>query len=368
LPQDTRVVVDDGKTITETYIYDYAGRRISKNTDGKIVNYLVDTSGMLSHVLAEYDNDDNLIVYYTRGADLISLEREGKKHYYLYDGHNSVRMLLDEEGNLTDTYIYDAFGNLLDRTGTTENDYLYCGEQFNGSTGLYYLRARYMNPSTGTFISMDKYQGTTNDPISLHKYLYANANPVMYSDPTGYQSYAETMTTVTIMEILRKTTVINLAFAFSIITFLTIKVKVIENPPVIEDIEQIILDLIDGISGAGDVAEDIKDDVIYNVESDTKKGKDKTKGEGNAEVQGPEVKYPGDDPSKCPGKGWEWKGKGEPGSSEGSWYKEETGESLHPDLDHPTEGQGIEGHYDYNYRGSGTNGWRVFPDGKIEPK
>ena len=89
------------------------------------------------------------------------------------------------------------------------------------------------------------------------------------------------------MEILRKTTVINLAFAFSIITFLTIKVKVIENPPVIEDIEQTILDLIDGISGAGDVAEDIKDDVICNVESDTKKGEDKTKGEGNADNEVP---------------------------------------------------------------------------------
>ena len=63
-----------------------------------------------------------------------------------------------------------------------------------------------MNSSTGTFISMDKYQGTINDPISLHKYLYANANPVMYTDPTGYNSYtlAETMETVTIMGILMK--------------------------------------------------------------------------------------------------------------------------------------------------------------------
>lgn len=71
-----------------------------------------------------------------------------------------------------------------------------------------------MNPSTGTFISMDKYQGTINDPISLHKYLYANANLVMYSDPTGYQSYEETMTTATIMGILSETTVINLAFPY----------------------------------------------------------------------------------------------------------------------------------------------------------
>jgi ribosome-associated translation inhibitor RaiA len=33
---------------------------------------------------------------------------------------------------------------------------------------------------------MDSYNGSINDPVSLHKYLYANANPVMYSDPSGY--------------------------------------------------------------------------------------------------------------------------------------------------------------------------------------
>ena len=48
-----------------------------------------------------------------------------------------------------------------------------------------------MDPTTGTFISMDSYAGNGMDPITLHKYLYANANPVTYSDPTGYFSLAE---------------------------------------------------------------------------------------------------------------------------------------------------------------------------------
>ena len=47
-----------------------------------------------------------------------------------------------------------------------------------------------MNPGTGTFISMDTYQGALYEPVTLHKYLYANANPVKYSDPSGMFSLA----------------------------------------------------------------------------------------------------------------------------------------------------------------------------------
>ena len=178
-------VNEAGKTVVEEYTYDYAGNRTSKTTGSETVRYLNDNS-VLTNVLAEFDANGNVLCYYTIGADLISQERSGKMSLYLYDGHGSVRCLIDENGKVTDTYNYDAFGNLLDKTGTTVNNYLYCGEQFDSATGLYYLRARYMNPATGTFITQDTYPGTIFDSTSLHKYLYANANPVMNVDPSGY--------------------------------------------------------------------------------------------------------------------------------------------------------------------------------------
>ena len=49
-----------------------------------------------------------------------------------------------------------------------------------------------MNPANGLFISMDSYQGNLYEPVTLHKYLYANANSVAYTDPTGYFSFVET--------------------------------------------------------------------------------------------------------------------------------------------------------------------------------
>ena len=142
--------------------------------------------------------------YYTRGVELISQERDGKKSYYVYDGHGSVRALADESGKVTDTYVYDAFGNLISSYGSTKNDFLFCGEQFDPVTGLYYLRARYMNPSVGRFITMDSYEGSIDDPVSLHKYLYADANPVSNSDPSGYNTMADFETATGIQGILRQ--------------------------------------------------------------------------------------------------------------------------------------------------------------------
>ena len=103
---------------------------------------------------------------------------------------------------VTDSYSYDAYGNLLGRTGTNENDYLYRGEQFDDDLDLQYLRARYYDPTTGRFISTDPFEGVLEQPVSRHRYLYGNANPVMNLDPSGLISLQETMATLAVAGIL----------------------------------------------------------------------------------------------------------------------------------------------------------------------
>ena len=49
-------------------------------------------------------------------------------------------------------------------------------------------QARWMNPQTGRFQTMDSYEGNPADPLSLHKYLYAQADPVNNTDPSGNES------------------------------------------------------------------------------------------------------------------------------------------------------------------------------------
>ena len=101
-----------------------------------------------------------------------------------------MRALTNETGTITDTLVFDAFGNETAKTGSTDNSYGFQGEE-KDETGLYYLRARYMDPSTGTFTSMDTYGGSLSDPMSLHKYMFANSNPVMNSDPSGHMTLSE---------------------------------------------------------------------------------------------------------------------------------------------------------------------------------
>ncbi len=174
-------------TQTIRYTYDSNGIRTSKTVNDITTQYLVDSNQPYAQVLQESEND-TLTVSYTYGSDLLSQTRDNKTTTYHYDGLGSARYLSDSTGAFTDSYDYEAFGKLLNKEGNTTNHYLYTGEQQDEESKQYYLRARYYAPTTGRFTQMDSYQGSQADPVSLHKYLYANANPVMFTDPTGHFS------------------------------------------------------------------------------------------------------------------------------------------------------------------------------------
>ena len=255
-------VQQGNNVVVETYTYDYVGNRTSKtttiNNHVEKVYYLNDNSS-LTNVLAEYSASGDEICYYTVGADLVSQEINGKVYAYLYDGHGTVRALANENGKITDTYTYDAFGNLISSTGSTANSYRYCGEQFDSTTGLYYLRARYMNPSVGRFISMDTYQGSNADPISLHKYLYANSNPVTYTDPSGF--YADNMAAAAGMAILDQTVQLN---AIGIFNSIMAGLAITLTPVVGTLLTQYLLLQIDNIAAGKDI--------YYSLYDEYKKG------------------------------------------------------------------------------------------------
>jgi RHS repeat-associated protein len=149
------------------------------------VNYLVDTSGSLSQVVAESNAAGQVTAYYVRGDDLLSVARASGTRFYHADGLGSIRRLTDEAGNITDGYTYTAFGELLSHTGSDQQPYAFTGEPLDPNSGFQYHRARWMDPRVGRLASMDPLLGTPYDPPTLHRYLYAGQDPVNKADPTG---------------------------------------------------------------------------------------------------------------------------------------------------------------------------------------
>lgn len=72
----------------------------------------------------------------------------------------------------------------------------FTGEMMDAND-LVYLRARYYHPGVGVFPSLDPVEGSVQQPISLNRYSYVQANPTNRLDPSGlkncpywYQGYA----------------------------------------------------------------------------------------------------------------------------------------------------------------------------------
>ena len=126
----------------------------------------------------------------SRAFDSLSISQSGS---YYYDGYGSVSNLSAGEDSIS--YTYDAYGN-MQKTGTygeisTDSSaygspYGYNGEYSHALTGLQYLRARYYQASTGSFISKDSYAGNIRNILSANRYTYGENNPLGYADPSGH--------------------------------------------------------------------------------------------------------------------------------------------------------------------------------------
>ncbi len=210
LERITKEYEEIGNNIYEVteYIYNDEGIRV-KSVYRKYVNdieqtgsrettvFLVDSynhTGFAQVLEETLYNYAGAFVYrrtYTVGDDVLTQSRynvttTGIRHL-LYDGQGSTRQLTDNSGNVApnQVYNYDAYGVLLGYSGTLRTNLLYAGEWFDTNIRMYNLRARWYNPTNGLFNQMDSFAGSSQDPQSLHKYLYCHANPVNAVDPSG---------------------------------------------------------------------------------------------------------------------------------------------------------------------------------------
>ena len=219
---------NDSSQINENlFKYDTRGRRIL-SPDGEYswdsFNRLVSTPfsqsivyNGLNNVIEDISIDGTIHHFYYNyglGMDSIVAEKIGDTYYYfvllpggmplymidssnnsVYFFHFDIRgntiFLSDINGNITDSYVYDIYGTLLNHTGTSPNPFTFLGayqvRKEPIANGIYQVHARYYDSSTGSFISKDPMWPVLDfrKLCNANPYQYAAQNPVMYSDYTG---------------------------------------------------------------------------------------------------------------------------------------------------------------------------------------
>jgi|SRR6516164_8399334 RHS repeat-associated protein len=164
-----------------TFKYDPFGRRIYKSSSSGTSIYAYD----LDNLIEEANSSGAAVARYTQGTMIdepLVILRGGATSYYEADGLGTITSLSNTSGALAQTYTFDSFGKQTASSGSLINSFQYAGREFDGETTLYYMRARYFDPTTGRFLNEDpvRFLGGSNF------YRYAINNPTGFIDPFGW--------------------------------------------------------------------------------------------------------------------------------------------------------------------------------------
>ena len=104
-----------------------------------------------------------------------------KTVYYLKDHLGSTRVVVDEDGDVVESYDYFPFG-LASRTSGGSTIYKFTEKELDNETDFYYFGARYYDAEVGRFTSVDP---LAEKYPSLSPYNYVANNPLRNYDPDG---------------------------------------------------------------------------------------------------------------------------------------------------------------------------------------
>lgn len=132
------------------------------------------------------DGEDSYI-YGPRGLAVEQISPGGEPTYLHRDQIGSTRLLTNASGEASGAFTYGPYGALTGHTGPATTALGYAGQYTLAQSGLQYLRARFYDPGTAQFVTVDPAVEATGEP-----YAYAGDNPVRFKDPTGL-SFAEAL-------------------------------------------------------------------------------------------------------------------------------------------------------------------------------
>ncbi len=169
----------EGETpaIEKSYTYDGEGLRAGTTSGGTTKHFTWDQTEELPLILSDGSYS---FIYGPADTPIEQVDSEGHATYLHHDQQGSIRMLSNKEGSVQGKRTYDAYGNMVEHTGSATSPLGYDGQYTDADTGLIYLRARSYDPGTGEFLSVDPLETVTGEP-----YIYVGDDPLDQSDPSG---------------------------------------------------------------------------------------------------------------------------------------------------------------------------------------
>lgn len=191
------VQVKAGSIVVATYAYDGADRRVTKAAGGDTRHYYYDDWWqVVEERLNTATTADRRFVGGTRRLDdLILRDVASEPRLYALDDTKSVTAVVDTSGAVDERYGYNGFGGVLYMNASFGSivDSAYAWEtlfdsyRYDGETGLYQVRYRYLHPLLVRWLNRDPIQ----ERGGLNLYAYVHNNPINYFDPFGLDEFSD---------------------------------------------------------------------------------------------------------------------------------------------------------------------------------
>jgi len=182
--------------------YDALGRRFHKTvttvTTSQTNTVATRFVCLGDQVLEERDQTNGLLASYVYGRhvdEVLSMGRGAAVHYYHADDLGNVMSMSDQGGAVVERYDYEAYGeatffdaatNQIAQSGI-QNRHLFNGHRYEAEIGLYFYRARYLDPKAGRFAQRDP-KGYVDGP---NLFAFVGNNPWSRVDPMGTDDESE---------------------------------------------------------------------------------------------------------------------------------------------------------------------------------
>ena len=189
-----KTVFTNGVQILANF-YDAKSRRVKKMTSDATTTFFYDDWNLIEERVA-YTNGTSSTIRYYWGKDisgdlqdaggvggLLYLTVNGTIYIPCYDNNGNITRYLDASSNTVAQYTYDAFGNIISKSGPLA-DFLrhrFSTQYYDAETGLYYYGYRFYHPILMRWLNRDPIE----EEGGVNLYGYCKNAPVFSIDLLG---------------------------------------------------------------------------------------------------------------------------------------------------------------------------------------